>query len=368
MQAELLCKSEGDSMKKYLQLADGSIFRGSSFGFDTEATGEVVFCTGMVGYPESLTDPSYRGQILVMTWPLAGSYGVPEFLPGSRHFESNKIQVSGLIVSRHIEKFSHHTSASSLGDWLKSEGVPALEGIDTRELTRKLREAGTMPGRIIDHTEAAGVGFDFDIGNPVSLVSPGKPFTLNPGGSPVIGLLDCGCKRSILNALLERNCRVEVLPYEYDLEEVEADGFLISNGPGDPAVLRGTIERIRALLESGKNVPVSGICLGCQLIALAAGGRTWKLPYGHRSQNQPVIMAGSERCRITSQNHGYAIDPGSLPDDWEVWMTNLNDGTVEGIRHRSRPISAVQFHPEGAPGPRDSIDFFDIFLEEVRGG
>jgi carbamoyl-phosphate synthase small subunit len=355
-------------MKAYLQLSDGSIFRGSSFGFDTEALGEVVFCTGMVGYPESLTDPSYKGQILVMTWPLIGSYGVPEFLPGSRHFESDKIQVSGLIVSGYIEKFSHHTSAGSLGDWLKSEGVPGLEGIDTRELTRKLREAGTMPGRIITGTETADAGFDFDIGNPVSLVSPGKPFTLNPGGSPVIGLLDCGCKRSIMNALLDRGCRVEVLPFEYDLTEVKADGFLISNGPGDPAVLRGTIERIRTLLESDRNVPVSGICLGCQLIALAAGGSTWKLPYGHRSQNQPVAQTGLETCRITSQNHGFAIDPDSLPENWEVWMTNLNDGTVEGIRHRSRPISAVQFHPEGSPGPRDSIDFFDIFLAEVRGG
>ena len=355
-------------MKSCLQLSDGSKFRGSSFGFDTEATGEVVFCTGMVGYPESLTDPSYKGQILVMTWPLAGSYGVPEFLPGSRHFESDKIQVSGLIVSSHIKDFSHHTAGSSLGDWLKREGIPALEGIDTRELTRKLRGAGTMPGRIVDPAEGIVGGFDFDIGNPVSLVSPEEPYTLNPGGSPVIGLLDCGCKRSILSALLDRGCRVEVLPFMHDLTEVKIDGLLISNGPGDPAVLEGTIERIRALIESNSHVPVSGICLGCQLIALAAGGSTWKLPYGHRSQNQPVIMAGSQTCRSTSQNHGYAIDPDSLPDDWEVWMTNLNDGTVEGIRHRSRPISAVQFHPEGAPGPRDSIDFFDIFLQEVRNG
>lgn len=355
-------------MKTCLQLADGSLFRGSAFAADTEASGEVVFCTGMVGYPESLTDPSYRGQILVMTWPLVGSYGVPEFTPGSRHFESDNIQVSGLIVSSHIESYSHHTSEGSLGDWLRREGVPALEGIDTRELTRKLRGTGTMPGRIASSTERAEGGFVFDIGDPVSLVSPVEPSTLNPGGKPVIGLLDCGCKRSITNALVDRGCRVEVLPFEHDLTELDVDGFLISNGPGDPAVLSVTIDRIRALVESGRDVPISGICLGCQLIALAVGGRTWKLPYGHRSQNQPVMQTGSESCRITSQNHGYAVDPDSLPDDWEVWMTNLNDGTVEGIRHRSRPISAVQFHPEGAPGPRDSIDFFDNFLNEVRGG
>jgi carbamoyl-phosphate synthase small subunit len=351
----------------FLQLADGSVFKGSMFGAEAEASGEVVFCTGMVGYPESLTDPSYRGQILVMTWPLAGSYGVPEFLPGSRHFESDSIQVSGLIVSSHIERYSHHTSAGSLGEWLRQEGIPALEGIDTRQLTRRLREAGTMPGRISDGDSAWG-GSGFDIGNPVSLVSPKEPLTLNPGGSPVIGLLDCGCKRSIRSELLDRGCRVEVLPFEHDLTGVEADGFLVSNGPGDPAALTGTIKMIRSLLGSGRNVPISGICLGCQLIALAAGGRTWKLPYGHRSQNQPVRETGTETCRITSQNHGYAVDPSSLPDGWKVWMTNLNDGTVEGIRHESRPISAVQFHPEGAPGPRDSIDIFDTFLGEVRRG
>jgi carbamoyl-phosphate synthase small subunit len=302
-----------------------------------------------------------------MTWPLAGSYGVPEFTPGSRHFESDSIQVSGLVVSSHIDMHSHHTSGGSLGEWLTCQGIPAIQGVDTRQLTRKLRGAGTMPGRITVPGDSAPVDPGFDIGNPVDLVSPSGASTLNPEGSPVIGLLDCGCKRSILNALLDRGCRVEVIPYSGDLTSVEADGFLVSNGPGDPAVLTDTISRIRELLDSGRNVPISGICLGCQLIALAAGGRTWKLPYGHRSQNQPVSEAGTGTCRITSQNHGYAVDPESLPQGWHVWMQNLNDGTVEGIRHGERPVFAVQFHPEGAPGPRDSLDFFDYFLGEVRG-
>jgi carbamoyl-phosphate synthase small subunit len=352
-----------------LRLADGSLYRGTAFGADAEATGEVVFCTGMVGYPESLTDPSYRGQILVMTWPLAGSYGVPLFEPGSRHFESDRIQVSGLVVSSNIERHSHHTSRGSLGEWLRGEGIPAMEGVDTRDLTRRLRGAGTMPG--IMTAGNGGGDWDasgFDIGNPVSQVSPRERVTLNPGGSPVITLVDCGCKRSILNALVDRGCRVEAVPWDGDPSEVMTDGYMVSNGPGDPAVLTVTIEHIRALIEAERDVPISGICLGCQLIALAAGGSTWKLPYGHRSQNQPVVEPETGTCRITSQNHGYAVDPDSLPSGWEVWMTNLNDGTVEGIRHSSRPVYAVQFHPEGAPGPRDSLDFFDSFVREAAGG
>jgi len=352
-------------MQASLQLADGSIYTGSAFGAVKEVTGEVVFCTGMVGYPESLTDPSYRGQILVLTWPLAGSYGVPAFTKGSRHFESDRIQVSGLVVSSYIAEHSHYSSVSSLGEWLRSEGIPAIEDVDTRDLTRLLREAGTMPGRISPGSVKAG-GIEFELGNPVADISPAEPVTINPGGSPRIGLLDCGCKRSILNMLLDRGCSVTLLPFEYDLAEIDMDGFLLSNGPGDPAILTGTVERIRELMATERNIPIVGICLGCQLLALAAGGRTWKLPYGHRSQNQPVIVKGSGSCRITSQNHGYAVIPDSLPDDWEVWMTNLNDGTVEGIRHTTKPLFAVQFHPEGAPGPLDSLDFFDLFLEHVR--
>ncbi len=351
-------------MSACLHLADGSLYSGSMFGASSEVSGEVVFSTGMVGYPESLTDPSYRGQILVLTWPLAGSYGVPSFKKGSTDFESDRIQVSGLIVTSHMAEFSHHNAERSLGDWLKAQGVPAMEGVDTRELTRRLRESGTMPGRIAFSPDSEFGEFTVKK-NLVEAVSTSSPELINPPGSPRVALLDCGCKRSIIAELVKRGCSVLVLPYQNNLDDLEADGLLLSNGPGDPASLVSTISNLRSLFQSGTTMPVRGICLGCQLMALAAGGSTEKLPYGHRSQNQPVQYIWGGACRITSQNHGYAVVEDSLPEWWRVSISNLNDGTVEGIEHTTMPWSAVQYHPEGAPGPLDSLDFFDDFLGEV---
>lgn len=353
----------------YLELEDGRVFPGKLFGSMLPTDGEVVFNTGMVGYPESLTDPSYRGEILTLTYPLVGSYGVPA--PGEERFESPHIQARGLVVSTLIKEHSHWSSARSLDEWLSSEGITGLEGIDTRALTKHLREKGTMLGRIVPSQERSM----FRVADPnstdlVGEVTPREPLTLPPTGpGPVrkVQLVDCGCKTSIIRALRSRGCSVTTVPYDSPLDTEGYDGVLISNGPGDPAVCKATIKNVRGLMEAG-SVPIAGICLGNQLMALAAGGRTFKLPFGHRSQNQPCMDVKSGHCVITSQNHGYAVDPGSLPVGWDVWYTNLNDGTVEGIRHRKLPFFAVQFHPEANPGPTDPRGFFDLFMEAMRHG
>jgi len=365
----------------HLELQDGSRFSGTLFGAAHPTDGEVVFNTGMVGYAESLTDPSYRGQILALTYPLVGNYGVPPRAPGSDRFESDAIQVRGLVVAGYHAASSHWEAGGNLGDWLREQGIVGLTGIDTRALTRTLRSRGTMLGRIIlerDRPTRFAVP-DPNAGDLVAEVASREIVTLAPladggaaplrgAGGPHIVVVDCGCKRSIVHELLARGCRVTMVPYQYDFTDLESDGILLSNGPGDPARCETTIAHVAQAFTRtrARPVPIAGICLGCQILALAAGGRTYKLPYGHRGQNQPVRESGTERCRITSQNHGYAIAADSLPEDWEIWHTNLNDGTVEGIHHRARPYFAVQFHPEAAPGPTDSHDFFDLFVEAAR--
>jgi len=350
-----------------LVLEDGTIFEGKSFGAPRSAAGEVVFNTGMVGYPEALTDPSYYGQILVLTYPLVGNYGVPEMTPGESvlpPFESGRIQVSGLIVSNYVEEYSHASARQSLGEWLRRQNVPAVTGIDTRALTKKLREKGTMLGKIEFEDQPVSF-FDPNAQNLLPGVSVSERRVYG-SGTPRLLLVDCGAKESIVRSLLRRRTTVVRLPWDQDFDGEQFDGIVVSNGPGNPKLARQTIIHIRKAMGDG--VPIFGICLGHQLMSLAAGANTYKLKYGHRSQNQPVQEAGGTRCFITSQNHGFAVDNSTLPPDWEPWFVNLNDGTNEGIRHRSGKFMSVQFHPEAAPGPVDTEFLFDQFLEVVRNG
>lgn len=348
-----------------LQLEDGSVFEGRPFGFPRSVAGEVVFNTGMVGYPESMTDPSYKGQILAFTYPLIGNYGIPAKKSGDgieEHFESDSIQVEGLIVSEHSFRYSHWDAEKSLDDWLKEHRIPGISGIDTRMLTRHLREKGTMLGRIVFPGE--DVAFrDPHKENLVSLVSIKEPVVYERGKKR-IALIDCGSKNNIIRSLLERDVTVIRVPWDYDFTKEGCDGVVVSNGPGNPVRCGRTVENIRKALEM--KIPVLGICLGNQLLALAAKGKTYKLKFGHRSQNQPCIEVGTSKCYITSQNHGYAVDMRAMPSGWEPWFINANDNTNEGIRHRSLPFMSVQFHPEAFPGPLDTGFLFDRFLERLR--
>ncbi len=353
--------------KGIFALENGPHFEGYFFGKKTEAYGEAVFNTGMVGYPETLTDPSYRGQILVLTYPLVGNYGVPadDVVDGLRvHFESNDIHLRGLIVADYTFNYSHYTAVKSLDDWLTECGIPALYGVDTRAVTRYLRERGVCRGGIIAGEkgvtkkmprEAAGTHF-------VSEVSVTECTEYKKGDTRVL-LIDCGVKNNIIRSLLKRDVSVLRVPWDYDFSKETYDAIVISNGPGDPSDCGKTVEHIRRALAEEK--PIFGICLGNQILARAAGASTYKLPYGHRGQNQPCIDTRTNRCYITSQNHGYAVDEATLPRAWEVWFKNLNDGTNEGIRHTSKPFFSVQFHPEARPGPTDTDFLFDEFLQHI---
>lgn len=349
-----------------LILDDGTVFEGRSFGSERASAGEVVFSTAMVGYPESLTDPSYLGQILTVTFPLVGNYGVPENTSTdgiSDFFESEKIHVSGLIISDYSHEYSHWNAKKSLGEWLKENDVPGIYGIDTRELTKILREKGSMKGKIVFEKEDEIDFVDPNVENQVAKASCTEVITYGNGSKKVV-LIDCGVKHNIIRCLLERDITLIRVPWNYDFTNMEYDGLFISNGPGNPDFCDETVANIRKAMEIGK--PICGICMGNQLLSKAGGATTYKLKYGHRSHNQPVRMAGTERCFITSQNHGFAVSNSSLGEDWEPLFVNLNDGTNEGIKHKTKPFFSAQFHPEAASGPTDTNFIFDLFFDQLK--
>ena len=379
-----------------LILDDGSRFHGKSFGYEKPVAGEVVFNTAMTGYPESLTDPSYAGQLMTLTYPLVGNYGVPPFTiePNglATFMESERIHAEAIIVSDYSEDFSHWNAVESLADWLKREQVPGITGIDTRELTKVLREHGVMMGRIvfddveneIDNSQLTIDNYeDVNYVDRVSckeiIVYTGKESPLHfPITTPTaqlncqlstvncqlkrVVLLDCGVKSNILRCLLKRDVEVIRVPWDYDYNELEFDGLFISNGPGDPDTCDAAVQNIRRAMKNEK-LPIFGICMGNQLLSKAGGAKIYKLKYGHRSHNQPVRMVGTERCFITSQNHGYAVDNTTLTEDWDPLFINMNDGSNEGIRHKRNPWFSAQFHPEAASGPTDTEFLFDEFVK-----
>ena len=352
-----------------LLLDDGSIFYGRSFGYEAPTSGEVVFNTAMVGYPESLTDPSYSGQILCVTFPLVGNYGVPEATVTqqlSSFYESERIHVKGLIISNYSTEHSHWNASKSLSDWLKEEKVTGLCDIDTRELTKRLREHGSMLGRIVYEDANEVELYDPNTENQVAKTSCTEVITYNKGKDKRIVMVDCGVKHNIIRCLLKRDVEVIRVPWDYDFNTLEWDGLFISNGPGDPSYCEKTVEHIRQAMNDGRNRPIFGICMGNQLLSKAAGASTFKLKYGHRSHNQPVRMVGTEKCYITSQNHGFAVDDKKLGADWEPLFVNMNDGTNEGIRHNTLPYFSAQFHPEAASGPTDTEFLFDDFLNLIK--
>jgi carbamoyl-phosphate synthase small subunit len=352
------------SVPARLILEDGTVYHGHSFGAPYSVAGEVVFSTAMTGYPESLTDPSYKGQILIATYPLIGNYGVPEArkINGlADFFESDKVQVSGLVIADYSFKYSHWNAVKSLSTWLAEQHVPGISGIDTRALTRKIRETGVMLGKIIIDRNIEF--YDPNTVNLVSQVSTDKKVIYGTGRHRIL-LVDCGTKNNIIRCLLRRDATVIRVPWDYDPMLEEIDGIVLSNGPGDPKICRTTIQNMQRILD--QEVPVFGICLGTQIIALAAGSDTYKLRYGHRGHNQPVMDIVTKKCYITSQNHGYAVDAESLPAGWSPSFINLNDGTCEGIKHQSRPVFAVQFHPEASAGPVDTEYLFDDFIGLVK--
>jgi carbamoyl-phosphate synthase small subunit len=348
-----------------LTLEDGTVFTGKSFGSEKAVAGEVVFYTGMTGYPESLTDPSYTGQILVSTYPMIGNYGVPVNRMENgvhAHYESNKLHITALIISDYSFEFSHWNAEKSLADWLKEWNVPGIFGIDTRALTKILREKGSMLGKIEFEDQPIDF-YDPNKENLVAIASCSKKEIYGNGKHKVV-LVDCGVKNNIIRCLLDRDATVIRVPWDYDFTGEEYDGLFISNGPGDPAMCDATVKYIKSAIDAEK--PIMGICLGNQLLARAAGAETYKLKYGHRSHNQPVLLTGTNRCYITSQNHGFAVATETLPDDWEPLFTNVNDNTNEGIRHKTKPFFSTQFHPEASSGPTDTEFLFDDFINNIR--
>ena len=357
--------------KATLILEDGSRFEGESFGSEKPVTGEVVFNTAMTGYPESLTDPSYAGQLMVLTYPLVGNYGVPPFSIAENglptYMESGRIHAEALIVSDYSETFSHWNANESLRNWLKREQVPGLTGVDTRRLTKVLREHGVMMGKIVfsNIDDFSSKYPDYPHVNYVDQVSCKEVIRYNEGAGKKVVLIDCGVKANILRLLLKRDVEVIRVPWNYDFLTLEYDGIFISNGPGDPDTCEVAVRNIRRAMQD-ENLPIFGICMGNQLLGKAGGASVYKLKYGHRSHNQPVRMVGTNRCFITSQNHGYAVDSNTLGNEWIPWFVNMNDGSNEGIRHRTNPWFSVQFHPEAASGPTDTAFLFDEFVELLK--
>ncbi len=347
-----------------LILKDGTTYKGENFGAHTNTAGEVVFATGMAGYPESFTDPSYKGQILVLTYPLIGNYGVPD----PALWESNRIMVSGLIVSNYIDTPSHFQSKRTLARWFKDENLPLLEIKDTRLITQKIRDAGAMLGKIIIKNDTDF--YDPNIHNLVDQVSTKKIYFEKAQGKTkkTVVLIDCGTKRNIQKNLSRRGIDIIVVPWNTDIfsqdfqkKYKKVDGLVITNGPGDPKTVSITITTVKKALLN--KIPTLGICLGHQILSLAAGGDTRKLKYGHRSQNQPCILEGTNRCYITTQNHGFEVS--KIPPRFKTWFTNANDKSNEGIKHDTLPFMSVQFHPEATPGPEDTQWIFDYFLEKI---
>ena len=351
-----------ETRRATLILEDGTTFEGKSFGYEASTSGEVVFNTAMTGYPESLTDPSYEGQILVTTYPILGNYGVPprrEKDDVSEFYESDHIHAKAIIAQDYSWEHSHWQADRSLSQWLCEECIPGIYGIDTRALTKHLREKGSMLGKII--IEGCD---DVDFYNPnlENLVGKTscKEVEIHGEGAKTVVLVDCGTKHNIIRCLTRRGVKVVRVPWDYDFTEINYDGLFISNGPGNPDMAEATVLNIRKAIAIGK--PICGICMGNQLLAKAAGAKTYKLKYGHRSHNQPVRRVGTDTCFVTSQNHGYAVDNDTLPDDWEPLFINMNDGTNEGIRHKTKPFFSAQFHPEASSGPKDTEFIFDEFI------
>ncbi|OAA81090.1 Carbamoyl-phosphate synthase [Akanthomyces lecanii RCEF 1005] len=365
-----------DHVPATFTIREGPIFRGKAFGANANISGEAVFTTSLVGYPESMTDPSYRGQILVFTQPLIGNYGVPSNQRDQynllKYFESPHIQCAGVVVSDVALNYSHWTAVESLGQWCAREGIPAISGVDTREIVTFLREQGSSLARISigdEYDADEDEGFD-DPGqiNLVKHVSTKAPFVVeSPGADLHVALIDCGVKENIMRSLVSRGASVTVLPYNYPIHKVSQhfDGVFISNGPGDPTHCHETVYSLGRLMETS-SIPIMGICLGHQLLALAVGAQTIKLKYGNRAHNIPALDLTTGQCHITSQNHGYAIDASTLPSEFKEYFVNLNDGSNEGMIHKTRPIFSTQFHPEAKGGPMDSSYLFDKYLESVR--
>lgn len=351
-----------------LILDDGSRFHGKSFGYEKPVAGEVVFNTAMMGYPESLTDPSYAGQLMTLTYPLVGNYGVPPFTLEANglatFMESDKIYASAIIVSDYSTEYNHWNAQESLADWLKREQVPGITGIDTRELTKLLREHGVMMGRIVFDDEPDNIPTaDYSGVNFVDKVSCKEILRYNEGAGKKVVLVDCGVKHNIIRCLINRGVEVIRVPWNYDFNDMEFDGLFLANGPGDPDTCEAAVANIRKFLNRPDAKPCMGICMGNQLLSKAAGAKIYKLKYGHRSHNQPVRMVGTEKCFITSQNHGYAVDNDTLGADWEPLFVNMNDGSNEGVRHKTKPWFSAQFHPEACSGPVDTEFLFDDFVK-----
>ncbi len=371
------CKSK----KAALVLEDGTFFVGNGFGASRKLTGEVVFSTGMVGYPESLTDPSYRGQILALTYPLVGNYGVPAYdlnLGLPLYFESERIQTSGLIVHELCRDPYHWASTRTLDKWLQDENIPGISGIDTRHLTKKLRTHGVMLGIIKVCEEGEDLNIDAlvkeakNIPDPnatdlVKEVSVKAPVEYKVDGKHTVVLIDCGVKNNIIRNLLRRGVNVVRVPYDTSAQDIlsyNPDGIFLSNGPGDPKKCVQSIETAKDLVE---RLPLMGICLGAQILALSQGGDTYKMKYGHRSQNQPALDLKTNRCYITTQNHGYAVDFDCFSKtSLNCWFINANDKSVEGMQHKTKPVFAVQWHPEATPGPYDTDFLFDMLIKNME--
>ena len=352
-----------------LVLEDGTRFKGKSFGYDAPVVGEVVFNTAMMGYPESLTDPSYAGQLMVLTYPLVGNYGVPRFsieengLP--TFMESDRIYASAIIMSDYSEEYSHWNANESLSDWLQREKVPGITGIDTRQLTKVLREHGVMMGRLefsenFEYSEFS----DYGSVNWVDRVSCKDIIRYNEGAGKKVVLVDCGVKANIIRCLIHRGVEVIRVPWNYDYTAMDFDGLFLANGPGDPDMCEDAVNIIRKQMSQSRK-PICGICMGNQLLAKAGGARIYKLKYGHRSHNQPVREVGTNHCYVTSQNHGYAVDAATLGREWRELFVNMNDGSNEGIRHQTNPWFSSQFHPEACSGPVDTEFMFDLFIEAL---